>query len=69
MAVLGAVGGGVAGHEVEKQVRSETYFSINVRMDDGSTLTFRRAQAAAVGAPVTVDGNTLSVTQKNPPGQ
>lgn len=66
MTVLGAVGGGVAGHEVEKQARSETYFNIKVRMDDGSTRTFRRSQTMAVGAQVRVDGDTLSVVQKNP---
>lgn len=65
MTVLGAVGGGVAGHEVEKQVRSETYFNVKVRMDDGSTRTFRRGQSMAVGAQVKVDGDTLSVVQKN----
>ncbi len=36
---------------------------------DGSKRTFRRSQSMAVGAQVTVDGNTLSVTQKNPPGR
>lgn len=65
MTVLGAVGGGVAGHEVEKQVRSETYFNIKVRMDDGTARTFRRPQSMAVGTPVKVDGDTLSVVQKN----
>ncbi len=65
MTVLGAVGGGVAGHEVEKQVKSETYFSVKVRMDDGSLRTFRRAQSMAVGAQVLVDGNTLSVAPKS----
>lgn len=63
MTVLGAVGGGVAGHEVEKQARSETYFNVKVRMDDGSTRTFRRSQTMAVGAQVRVDGDTLSVVQ------
>ena len=69
MTVLGAVGGGVAGHEVEKQVRSETHFNVKVRMDDGTTRTFRRSQSMAVGTQVTVDGDTLSVTKKNSQAQ
>lgn len=33
--VVGAIGGGVAGHEIEKQINSETYYEIEVRMEDG----------------------------------
>lgn len=62
MTVLGAIGGGYAGNEVEKRVRTETVYDITVRMDDGSTRSFRRAQAVAVGAEVVVDGNTLRLS-------
>jgi hypothetical protein len=48
-------------------VRSETYFNVKVRMNDGSTRTFRHAQSMAVGAQVIVDGNTLSIAPQNPP--
>ena len=41
LTVLGAIGGGLAGHEVEKRVRSETVYDVHVRMEDGSTRTFR----------------------------
>ena len=59
MTVLGAIGGGLAGNEVEKRVRTETAYDVTVRMDDGSTRSFRRAQAMAVGSAVVVDGDTL----------
>lgn len=62
MTVLGAIGGGYAGNEVEKRVRTETAYDITVRMDDGSTRSFRRAQAMAVGAEVVVDGNSLRLS-------
>ena len=72
MTVLGAIGGGFAGNEVEKRVRTETVYDITVRMDDGSTRSFRRTQAMAVGAAVVVDGNTLrlsdSSVQRDAPG-
>lgn len=65
MTVLGAIGGGFAGNEVEKRVRTETVYDITVRMDDGSTRSFRRAQAMAVGAEVVVDGNTLRLSDNS----
>lgn len=59
MTVLGAVGGGVAGHEVEKNVKAKTVFNVKLRMDDGTTRTVQQAQAPAVGARVQVEGTTL----------
>lgn len=59
MTVLGAVGGGVAGHEVEKNVKAKTVFNVKLRMDDGTTRTVQQAQAPAVGARVQVEGSTL----------
>lgn len=63
MTVLGAVGGGFAGHEIEKRARSETVYAVKVRMDDGTLRTFTRAQAPAIGARVTVNGSTLHLAQ------
>ncbi len=65
MTVLGAVGGGVAGHEIEKHARSETVYSVRVRMNDGTVRTLTRQQPVAVGARVTVNGQTLRVAQSN----
>lgn len=59
MTVIGAVGGGVAGHEVEKNVKAKTVFSVRLRMDDGTTRTLQQAQAPAVGSRVQVDGSAL----------
>jgi len=60
MTVVGAVGGGLAGHEVEKQVKAKTVYTVKVRMDDGTLRTVQQAQAPAVGAKVKVDGQQLS---------
>jgi outer membrane lipoprotein SlyB len=59
MTVLGAVGGGLAGHEIEKRARGEVVYDVTVRMDDGSVRTLRQKTAPAKGARVTVDGTTL----------
>jgi outer membrane lipoprotein SlyB len=61
MTVLGALGGGLAGHEIEKRARSETVYDVRVRMDDGSVRTLRQKTAPAAGARVTVEGNVLHV--------
>jgi len=62
MTILGALGGGLAGNEVEKRARAETVYEVRVRMDDGSTRTFTQKTAPAPGSRVTVDGNTLHTT-------
>ena len=57
--VLGAVGGGFAGHAIEGQVRKETVYQVGVRMEDGSRRTVESTTAPSVGSRVTVDGNGL----------
>ena len=59
MTVLGAVGGGLAGNEVEKRARSVTVHEVRVRMDDGTVRTIEQAQPAHAGERVIVQGNTL----------
>ena len=61
MTVVGAVGGGVAGNAVEKKVRSDTVYDVNVRMQDGSLRTVQESQAYAIGTKVVVDGSTLKL--------
>ncbi len=61
MTGVGAAGGAFAGHEAEKHVRATTAYDVQVRMEDGSVRTFRRAQPVAVGTRVTVEGNTMRV--------
>ncbi len=61
MTVLGAVGGGVAGHEIEKRQRSTTLYAVKVRMEDGSLRSVTQQTAPSVGQKVTLDGSQLSV--------
>lgn len=51
MTVLGAVGGAVAGNEIEKRARSSHHYVIAVRLEDGSTrtLTYNQAPTFQVG--------------------
>jgi outer membrane lipoprotein SlyB len=57
--IAGMVGGGWAGNTVEKKMKTETVYRVDVRMENGSLRTLEQAQPVAVGARVTVDGNTL----------
>ena len=41
--VAGAFGGGYAGNEIEKRVRSHTVTRVRVRMNNGSVRTFTEA--------------------------
>lgn len=59
MTVLGAVGGGFAGHEVEKRARSVTVHRVKVRMEDGSLRTVTQREAPAIGARVRVENKRL----------
>ena len=60
MTVLGAVGGGFAGNEIEKRSRSVTVHEVRVRMDDGTLRTIEQGQPDAhAGERVIVQGNTL----------
>ena len=61
MTVIGAVGGGVAGNEIEKRQRSTTVYQVQVRMDDGTLRTFTQANAPTVGQKVTIEGTQLKV--------
>jgi outer membrane lipoprotein SlyB len=59
MTVLGAIGGGLAGNEVEKRARATTIYEVRVRMDDGSERTLTQNTPPAPGAHVVVEGNSL----------
>lgn len=62
--ILGAVGGGFAGNTVEKKMKKETVYLVQVRMEDGSTHTVEQTTAAMVGAKVIVDGNALHAASR-----
>ena len=57
--LLGAIGGGFAGNAVEKKMKKETVYQIDVRMDDGSMRSFEQAVHASVGAKVVVEGDAI----------
>lgn len=57
--ILGAIGGGFAGNEVEKRMKKETVYRVGVRMDDGSRRSFEVSQSPAVGSKVTIDGASI----------
>ncbi len=59
MTVLGAVGGGVAGHEIEKRQRATTFYAVKVRMEDGSLRSVTQSTAPTVGQKVTLDGTQI----------
>jgi outer membrane lipoprotein SlyB len=59
MTVIGAVGGGMAGHEIEKRARGTTVYRVSVRMNDGSTRTVTQNTPPSVGQKVTVSGGQV----------
>eukprot|EP01030_Chromulinospumella_sphaerica_P007408 gene7408-7249_t len=62
--VLGAVGGGYAGHQIEKRTRTQTTYQVRVRMEDGSSRVFTRAQPPSVGTPVVLQGKGFRVADE-----
>jgi outer membrane lipoprotein SlyB len=58
--VIGALGGGWAGNTVEKRMKKEIVYQVEVRMEDGSTRSLEQSGPAAVGSRVTVEGNVMS---------
>jgi outer membrane lipoprotein SlyB len=60
---VGVVGGAVAGHHIEKNVRATTSYQVEVQMDDGSVrkLTLSSPPNLAIGTKVRVNGNQLSL--------
>jgi outer membrane lipoprotein SlyB len=59
MTVLGAIGGGLAGHEIEKRAKAETVYEVKVRMEDGSVRTLTQSTQPVTGSRVIVEGDTL----------
>jgi len=61
LTILGAAGGALAGNAIEKNVRKEVSYRVNVRMDDGSNRSFPASGPAAygVGERVRIDNGAL----------
>ncbi len=57
--ILGAIGGGFAGNTVEKKMKKETVYQVEVRMEDGSMRSFEQATPASVGAKVVLEGDGI----------
>ena len=57
--VLGAVGGGFAGNEIEKRTHTVTVYEVGVRMDNGTLRTVETRSAPPIGKAVTLKGHTL----------
>ncbi len=55
--VIGAVGGGLAGNEVQKRMDSTTVYEVRIRMDNGATHVFTLNSAPPVGQRVRVGAN------------
>jgi outer membrane lipoprotein SlyB len=68
MTVIGAVGGGLAGHEIEKRARAETIYEVRVRLDDGSVRTITQKTAPTPGARVVVEGNSMRSVSRSDGG-
>ena len=66
MTVLGALGGGLAGNEIEKRRNEYTDYRVTLRMADGERRTLTQSRAPAVGSWVRVDGDRL-VRLESPP--
>lgn len=59
--IIGAIGGALLGHQIERDVRSTMDYKISVRMEDGSHQTVTQAQSVPVGTHVTVQNGALRV--------
>jgi outer membrane lipoprotein SlyB len=61
LSILGVIGGAVAGHEVEKEVKATTHYEVDVRMDDGQlrTVTVPGNPGPIVGTRVRIENGQL----------
>lgn len=60
--VAGAAAGAYTGHQIEKDVKTHTYFKITVKMDNGTTrvANVEQTNGLGVGSRVKVAGDNLS---------
>lgn len=61
MSILGVIGGAVAGHEVEKEVKATTHYEVDVRLDNGRlrTVTVPGDPGPIVGIRVRIENGQL----------
>lgn len=65
--IAGVLGGGWAGNTVEKRMKKETVYQVDVRMDDGSLRRIEQNSPVAVGAKVNLEGNAISPAHPSAP--
>lgn len=63
--IVGAVGGGWAGNAVEKRMKKETVYQIDLRMDDGSRQRIEHSSPLSVGSHVTVEGGAIRAAARS----
>jgi hypothetical protein len=61
MSILGVIGGAVAGHEVEKEVKATTRYEVDVRLDNGQlrTITVPANPGPIIGTRVRIENGLL----------
>jgi outer membrane lipoprotein SlyB len=61
--ILGAIGGAIAGHQVEKKVRATKVYEVRVRMEDGSIRSVNQTTAPSwrSGDRVRLEGGNISL--------
>jgi outer membrane lipoprotein SlyB len=64
--ILGAVGGGLAGNEVEKRTHTVTVYEVDVRMQNGALRHVETSTAPPVGKAVTLQSGVLKPADANP---
>ena len=55
LVVLGAIGGGLIGHQIEKRVRRVTVYEVDVRMADGRVRQLTQPEPVRLGERVVVE--------------
>lgn len=65
LTILGAIGGGVAGNQIEKKMQKVTTYQVELRMDDGRGQSLELGQPVGVGQRVRVNGGALEPLSPN----
>lgn len=64
--IAGVLGGGWAGNTVEKKMKKDLVYRVEVRMEDGSLRSIEQSSPATVGSRVKVEGNSISPADAAP---
>ncbi|MDR7306975.1 glycine zipper 2TM domain-containing protein [Rhodoferax saidenbachensis] len=65
--IAGVLGGGWAGNTVEKKMKKDMVYRVEIRMEDGSVRSIEQSSPATVGARVKVEGNSISPANEPAP--